>query len=330
MLTVVAYGLRVIGAESSAIFAHDTQLVRQSLELGQRLLGNQSQDPTLQTGTKYPLTFTLLLTGVFGATFVTGQLIGAFNSVSAFRDYLFTNREAIYFISVLALNLVSICLIPALYHAQRGLKKAHTGWLAAGIAAFDLLLVHFGHQPRPHVPFATMAFCATVLLVLVANRVGVWKVLLIATLLSALTVGALQSGVLIIVPYSLALMSRLFYDGRFHWRELAGISTIASVAVIAALCIALYPGFVGEYGSVILGYLSGSSSKFRLGAGSHSFSLAMFNIENISQFAYRLRSYEPVLLLLLPLSFAYFVVVLRRRVKLLLVGTSFPLLNLVI
>ena len=152
MLTAIAYGLRVIGAESSAIYAHDTQLVRQSLELGQRLLGNQSQNPTLQTGTKYPLTLTFLLTGVFGATFVTGQLVGAFSSVSAFRDYLFSNRETIYLLSVLALNLVSVCLIPALFYAQRS-KKAHSGWLAAGIAAFNLLLVHFGRQPRPHVPF---------------------------------------------------------------------------------------------------------------------------------------------------------------------------------
>ncbi len=126
MLTAVAYFMRVIGAESSVIYSHDPQLVRQSLELGQSLLSTADQAPAIQ-GVKYPLTLTLFLTGVYGVTLVVGQLAGAFDSMSAFRDFLFANREAMYLLAVLALNLISVCLIPAIFFAQKGLKKAHTG-----------------------------------------------------------------------------------------------------------------------------------------------------------------------------------------------------------
>ena len=330
LLALIAYGLRVIGAESSLIYTHDPQLVRQSLELGQSLLANPDLAPATVGGFKYPLTLTTFLTGVYGVTLVAGQVVGAFNSASAFRDFLFVNREAIYLVAVLALNLISVWLIPAIFFAQKGLKKAHTGWLAAALAAFDLLLVQFGHQPRPHVPYATIAFCATVLLVLAAHRVGGWQVLISATLASALTVGSLQSGILIIVPFLLAHVSRLFRAGKIRWRELASAPTLSSLALFASLCLLLYPDFIGEYGSVVFNYLTGASTRFQLGAGSHAFSLGMLDIANIPQFIERLQTYQPILTPLLPLAFVYFVFAFRRHPRLLLVGASFPLLNLII
>lgn len=330
MLTAVAYFTRVIGAESSVIYTHDPQLVRQSLELGQTLLADSSQAPSIQDGVKYPLTLTLFLTGVYGLTFATGQLIGIFDSVAAFRDFLFANRESMYLVAVLALNLISVCLIPAIFYAQKGLKKAHTGWLAAGLAAFNLLLVQFGHQPRPHVPYATIAFCATVLLVLAAHRIGGWKLLIAASILSAMTVGSLQSGILITVPFVLAHASRLFHAGDIRWRELTSAPTLVSLALFAALCLLLYPDLEREYGSVILNYLQGKSADFQLGAGSHTFSLAMFSMQNIPQFVSRLQSYQPMLTVLLPLALVYFVFTFRRQPRLLLVGVSFPLLNLTV
>ena len=330
MLTMAAYVMRVIGAESSVIYTHDSQLVRQSLVLGQNLLANPDRAVAIQGGVKYPLTLTFFLTGVYGITFVIGLLSGAFDSMSAFRDFLFANREAMYLVAVLALNLISVCLIPAIFYAQKGLKKAHTGWLAASLAAFNLLLVQFGHQPRLHVPYATIAFCATVLLVLAAHRVGGWKLLIAATVVSAMTVGSLQSGILIIVPFLLAQVSRLFHGGKCHYRELTSAPTLVSLALFAALCFLLYPDFVHEYGSVILNYLQGTRAGFQLGAGSHTFSLAMFSMGNIPQFAARLQSYQPMLTVLLPLALVYSVFTLRRHPRLLLVGVSFPLLNLIV
>ncbi len=329
LLTVTAYGFRVIGARSSAIYAQDTQLVRQSLEFGQNLLGYQQQAEA-GGGSKYPLTLTLYLTGIYGSTYVLGQIIGVFESVSAFRDFLFTNREAIYLIAVLAFNLISVILVPVIFFAQRSLNRSHCGWLAAGYAAFSLLLTQFGQQPRPHVPYATIAFVALLLLVLTAERIGGWRMLLAATVASALTVGALQSGILITVPFLLALAVRSFHDDRYHWSELLSASTLGSLALFAALCIAFYPGFVSEYGGVILAYISGSASAFRLGAASHYFSLAMFDLANIPQFVSRLATYQPILTLLLPVSLLYFVIALRGRLRLLLVALPFPLLNLVI
>lgn len=329
MLTAVAYFMRVIGAESSVIYSHDPQLVRQSLELGQSLLSTAGQAPAIQ-GVKYPLTLTLFLTGVYSVTLVVGQLAGAFDSMSAFRDFLFANREAMYLLAVLALNLISVCLIPAIFFAQKGLKKAHTGWLAGGLTAFNLLLVQFGHQPRPHVPYATIAFSATVLLVLAAHRVGGWKLLIAATILSAMTVGSLQSGILIIVPFLLAHASRLVTAGKVRWREMASAPTLGSLALFASLCLLLYPNIVGEYGSVAIDYLTGASARFQLGAGSHSFSLSMLSADNIPQFISRLQTYQPMLTVLLPLAFVYFVFAFRRHPKLLLVGVSFPLLNLIV
>ena len=329
LLTAVAYFMRAIGAESSVIYSHDPQLVRQSLELGETLLANPREAPAVQ-GVKYPLTLTLYLTGVYGLSFVAGQLGGAFDSMSAFRDFLFVNRESMYLLAVLALNLISVCLIPAIFFAQKALNKAHTGWLAAGLAAFNLLLAQFGHQPRPHVPYATIAFCATVLLVLAARRVGGWKLLIAASVMSALTVGSLQSGILIIAPFLLAHASRLFHGGKINWSESASAQTAGSLGLFAALCLLLYPNLIGEYGSVIFDYLTGASSNFQLGAGSHSFSLAMLGTGNIPQFISRLHSYQPLLTLLLPLALACFVYAFRRHPRLLLVGLSFPLLNLIV
>lgn len=329
LLTIVAYLARVIGAESSVIYTHDSQLVRQSLTVGQSLLANPDQAAQIHGGVKYPLTLTIFLTGVYGLAYVAGQLGGVFNTMSSFRDFLFTNRESMYLLAVLALNLISICLIPAIYFAQKGLNKAHAGWLAAGLAAFNLLLTQFGHQPRPHVPYATIAFCATVLLVLAAHRVGGWKLLIAATVLSAMTVGSLQSGVLIIAPFLLAHAARLYHAGGIRSRELASAPTLGSLALFAALCLLLYPDFVGEYGRVVVQYLTGASASFRLGAGSHALSLGMLDIKNIPQFILRLQSYQPLLTLLLPLTLVHFLVN-RRRLRLLLVGGSFPLLNLIV
>ncbi len=145
-----------------------------------------------------------------------------------------------------------------------------------------------------------------------------------------MTVGSLQNGILIIVPFLLAHASRLVTAGKVRWREMASATTLGSLALFASLSLLLYPNIVGEYGSVAIDYLTGESARFQLGAGSHSFSLSMLGADNIPQFISRLQTYQPMLTVLLPLAFVYFVFAFRQHPKLLLVGVSFPLLNLIV
>ena len=327
-LTLVGYGLRVIGAHTSVLFAHDTQLVRQSLEVGQQWLGVNG--PVDDNPSTYPMTLTWFLTGVYGVMFSAGLIVGAFDSASAFRDFLFVNREAIYLVAVLCLNVVSISLIPASFFAHRQLNRRHSGWLTAGFATCNLLLVHFAHQPRPHVPFASIAFLTILLLVVVANRAGGQRLLITATVMSAVTVGTLQSGLLIVVPYISALILRSCYGGRFHWQEFVSIANLGSVALFFALCTVLYPNFAGEYGGLLLNFLIRHDSAFRIGSESHYVSLGMFNVDNIPQFVSRLQTYQPLLTLLLPISAIYLVCARRKQYRTLLIAIPFPLMNLII
>lgn len=329
-LTCAAYLLRVIGTESSVLFAHDVQIVRQSMELGQRLLNLSEYDTQFQTGFKYPLSLSYYLTGVYGLFFVAGRALGLFDSLFAFQSYLFAARETMYTLAVLALNLISVLLVPAIFFAQRAVNKMHAGWLAAGLAAFNLLLVHFAHQPRPHVPFATIGFCAVCLLVMAAYRVGGWPILYMASFVAALTVGALQSGVLIVIPYLLMLALRPWRQGKFYLADLVSVKTLFSIVLFILACLALYPDLVGEYGLVILDLLNGTVTRFTLGSQSHSFSLELFSIANIPQFVSRMQTYSPLLTLLLPFALIYFVAACRRRFLLLLIGLPFPILNLLL
>ena len=219
-LTCVAYLLRVIGTESSVIFAQDVQIVRQSMEVGQRLLNQSVYNTQFQSGFKYPLSLSYYLTGVYGLFFVAGRALGLFDSLPAFQSFLFSARETMYLLAVLALNLISVILIPAIFFAQRATNRTHVGWLAAGLVSFNLLLVHFGHQPRPHVPFATIGFCAVGLSVLAGYRVGGWPIVYAASFVAALSVGTLQSGILIVIPYALMFALRPWHQGEFHLAEL--------------------------------------------------------------------------------------------------------------
>ena len=151
--------------------------------------------------------------------------------MSVFRDFLFANRESMYLVAVLALNLISVCLIPAIYYRAEGAltRRTRDGW-PPSLAAFNLLLVRsLAISRAPTSRNATIAFCATALLVLAAHRVGGWKLLIAATVLSALTVGSLQSGILIIAPFMLAQVSRLFHGGKCHYRELTNAPTARAV-----------------------------------------------------------------------------------------------------
>ena len=330
ILTVFAYAVRVIGAESSIVYSEDPQLIRQAMEIGQSISSTREFDTTFRENFKYPLTLTYYLAVVYGILYGAGRILLIFQSVVEFQTFLFENLSIVYVIAIFALNLISVSLVPIIFVLQRRLKHGNSGWLAAGLAAFNLLLVHFGHQPTPHVPLATLSLCAAGLLVVVAHNRGGWGILILATALSALVVGTLQSGILMCLPFALAILARPYHRGRYKWRRLLESQTVVSLIVFVGFCILLYPDIVGEYGTVILGYLTGQASEFNLGGGSHVFRLSMFSLENVPQFVFRLSSYQPFLTAILPFAFLYFVVSLWHRKKLLLICLPFPVLNLVI
>lgn len=165
---------------------------------------------------------------------------------------------------------------------------------------------------------------------MVAHNYGSWRLILLATTVRALVVGTLQSGILICLPYALAILARPYRHGHYNWRRLFGLQTVVSLLLFAGLCVLLYPQIVGEYGSVIAGYLAGQTSEFNLGGGSHEFHLSMFSVENLPQFVFRLSSYQPFLTAAIPIALVYFVVSLRHRRLLLLICLPFPLINLMI
>jgi len=233
MLTIAAYALRVIGAESSVVYSEDPQLVRQSLEMGQSIANARDLTADFPESFKYPLTLTYYLTVIYGSVYGIGRALSVYSSASEFQAFLFANRELVYVLAVWALNLISVALIPVIFFAQRRLKVGISGWLAAGLASFNLLLVHFGHQPSPHTPLATLSFCAIVLLVMVAHNYGSWRLILLATTVSALVVGTLQSGILICLPYALAILARPYRHGQYNWRRLFGLQTVVSLLLFA-------------------------------------------------------------------------------------------------
>ena len=148
ILTVFAYAVRVIGAESSIVYSEDPQLIRQAMEIGQSISSTREFDTTFRENFKYPLTLTYYLAVVYGILYGAGRILLIFQSVVEFQTFLFENLSIVYVIAIFALNLISVSLVPIIFVLQRRLKHGNSGWLAAGLAAFNLLLVHFGHQAR--------------------------------------------------------------------------------------------------------------------------------------------------------------------------------------
>src|SRR5258708_16179887 len=142
-LTLLGYGLRMYGAGSSINYIPDTQIIREALDFGQALAGGRAFDVNMGDSLKYPLTLPYFLLGVYGLLFAGGYVSGSLPSVRAFTNFLFLQRETVHLISVTALNLINVAAIPLAFVAARRLDNRHSGWLAASLVTFDLILVQF-------------------------------------------------------------------------------------------------------------------------------------------------------------------------------------------
>ena len=71
--------------------------------------------------------------------------------------------------AVLSLGVITAAVVPLLFVVTRRPHSAHRGWLAAGMGAFSLLMVHLSHQARPHASLAVFALASVALLVVAAR-----------------------------------------------------------------------------------------------------------------------------------------------------------------
>src|SRR5258708_20907482 len=327
-LTLVAFGLRIMGARSSIDYILDTQIMREAFDIGQKHSLRQAFDTNLNDELKYPLTLPYYLLGVYGLIFVVGFVFRNFPDLETFVTFLFTQREAVHLIAVLALAVITTTAIPMAFIVSRKLNRNHTGLLAAGLVAFDLLSVQMSHQARPHAPLAALAFTAVALLCSFTVSQGDWWKALAATLVTALTFGVLQSGAVVLVPYSLMWLIRLrdsLRTGRF-WRE-AKLGLL-NIIVLASLIFLLYPPVFTEYPWLAYSIATGSQ-QYTLVGDLPTFWRSYLAVQYVAAFVSGLFGYQPLQVVLFPLALALFVWNLRSQWRVLAVGLPLPLINLI-
>jgi 4-amino-4-deoxy-L-arabinose transferase-like glycosyltransferase len=327
-LTLFAFGLRVFGARSSIAYIPDTQIIRQALDLGQSFT-TRSFDINLGGELKYPQTLHFYLLFVYGLVFVGGLLSRQFSGLAGFTTFLFTQRETIHFISVLALGVLASAAVPLGFVTARKLNSQHTGWLAAGLVTVDLILVQFGHQARPHAVLATLSLASVFLLArLIKDRVH-WSETVAATLVCALTIGTLQSGLLITIPFGLVWLIRLYDAWRLKTLRGAIVLLMINLVILVGLAFILYPPIFTEYSNLVRDLLF-KNPTISLGGGIHTVAENLFGPQQIPRFINRFFGYQPLPAVFFLPALLYFIWTLRHQWRLLVVALSFPLANLII
>ena len=329
-VTVVAGAFRVVDNGAAAYYTPDLTLIDEALRLASRL--TLSSVPDVRSAGHassyvYPLVLSYYLLGAYGLLFGLGFVAGVFPDASAFGNYLITHRVPILpQTAVLALTLVTAAAVPVAYRVSRRLNPAHTGWLAAGLVTFDLLLVQMSHQPRPHAPLATLALVAVALLASVASGRGGARRLIAATIASGLVFGTLQSGAVILVPFGFAWMIRLvdaWRDQRLG-REAAWCA--ASVATLGGLIGLFDPQALTDYLRFGRDVVTGAPF-YSLAGGDHAFARRDFSLSHVPALITGLFGYQPLPVVLLPVALPLVIWKLRRRWRVLVVGLPLPLIN---
>jgi hypothetical protein len=326
---LAAYVLRVYGASSSIEYVPDTNAVSEAFDIGRSVLARQNYlfTANLPQHPHYPLTLPWYLVGVYGVMFGILALTGQLHSVQDFETFLFMHRAEVLFIAVLALGIMIALIVPALFVAARALNRRHYGWLAAGLGAFNLLMVHFGHQPRIHPALTTMTFVSVCVLVYVAKGARRRWVLL-GTMLSGLTYGVAQFGPMIVLPLGLAWLCRA-YDPetrRLCWREMFSRFGLINLLLFVVIVAVVYPWTVLEHGQFLLAPFRGTTS-FTV-VSNYQISTSMLSLKQLPVMIGWMWNYQPLITLLLPFAAPYLVWRLRRDWRVLLVTLPVPLLNI--
>ncbi len=320
-LTIIAYVLRTISAHSSVAYFTDTQIVRQAFQLGE-MLSSGSLAGT--ESFKYPLTLSVYLLLAYGAVFIISLVTGTAHSISDFAMLAVTQREMMHLIAVYTLGLINAGAVPITFVLAKRLNGLHRGWITAALVTFNLLLIQFGSQPRPHVPLGTLWLLTILLLLLSVSEERRRALTLGATILTALTIGTLQNGLVILVPYLAAWMIHAA-----HWRNQESRSawfipeTIGNLVMLTVAVLILYPGIVTDFGDLVLSLIT-NSSQIQLAGGTHNVNVEGFRLSAILGNIEQLWNYEPLLTMGALAALPFVVWRLRNRPGTLAILLPFP------
>ena len=171
--------------------------------------------------------------------------------------------------------------VPLTWLLARLVLSAGWSYLAAALVATSLLHLSFSQQARPHAPSSALFLAAVLAAVWVRRGRGPLPHVA-AGLATFCAVGALQSGVLCLVPLGLAYALRP--GARRRWRDLGWLAPLGGAALaLATLYPFLWSGAVGtrpDQGHV-------------LDLGPHLVFLDQFNGRGFGVLARTLWSYEP-------------------------------------
>ncbi len=205
--------------------------------------------------------------------------------------------------------LLGVLTIPLTYRLARRTSGRAWAYFAACLPAVSLLHLNFSQQARPHAALATL-FLATVLACLRLRRRPTTGAYLLAGLLTALSVGCLHSGLMMVLPLLAAHLLAERPAGRSRWLE---PRLLLPAALIAASVRVFYSYAFDES-------LREAKQVFRIENGhvymsTHKLSLEMWNGSGAASLLRILRDWEPQLLFLLPLALVGLVLARRRGAR---------------
>jgi 4-amino-4-deoxy-L-arabinose transferase-like glycosyltransferase len=251
-LTVVALCLRLWGADQAAPYVPDTQIIREALDLGQKLAnGSANFDIGLGGASKYPYVLPYLLLPVYGVILIGGRVSGVFHSTQDFVSWLFLNRVAIHVVTVTLIASLSALMVPVTFAIARRFNRGLGPWLAATFVTFSVTLIHFSHHARPHLPLAFFILLALYFSLRVYDTKSLRHYILAGGSV-ALAIGTLQSGVLAVVPFGVAHLLGIDFRHRKDWyKSLITKPLVAGLGAMLVGCIAAYPQLLLSPQSVI-------------------------------------------------------------------------------
>jgi 4-amino-4-deoxy-L-arabinose transferase-like glycosyltransferase len=313
-LTLVAFGLRAWGAEQSAPYVPDTQIVRQAMDLGQSLAGSGSLfDIGLMGAAKYPLVLPYLFLFVYGMIFVVGRLIGSFESLQAFTGWLFLNRVQIHVITVYVIAFISALSVPLVFLIARRFEKRIMPWVAAVLMAFSLTFIHFSHHARPHVPLAFFVLL-TLYFSFRLYETGRLRDYLLAGTGAALAAGTLQNGMLAIIPVGVAHLLRADWGSpKTAIASLLSYQSFLALILLGIVLIINYPQLLTDPANVIKFGTSRSGNPGVVLGGEIGFSLKAFGLQHVYKNIQYLLGYEPLVVTLGAPGLVYFFFVRQHR-----------------
>jgi len=184
--------------------------------------------------------------------------------------------------------IMSLLAVPATWLLARNYLSPAWSLLAASAMVTSLLTVCFAQQARPHA--ASMAFPALAVLSCIAlRRRGTVVAYLLAGCACGLALGALQSGVAVLIPLAVA---HTLSSGTAGWRHLR---LLLSLAMVALCLYAFYPFLFTSGADNTLGPVGLADST--LTQGGHKLFLHLFNGRGLPTVVWWLWSYEPALVI---------------------------------